>query len=177
MATISGTITFLGAVPQQGNAVVYPDHTTTFSATFIGQNGGQYTCSATVVVFSPIIPVTPTTPFISLSQVPYTGLDLGPVGTVLYWSFLIIWCLVAAYLIAVKRVQNRIAAHVRNFLFGTPAALVSGHSVQVVEHTSYAPAHVEHTVHTSHTTHTVHTETVEPMQDDFITSQINRARN
>ena len=47
-------------------------------------------------------------PYVSLSAVPYTGLDLGPVGTVFYWGFLILWCLAAAYLIVVKRVQNKI---------------------------------------------------------------------
>jgi hypothetical protein len=34
-----------------------------------------------------------------LSQIPYTGLDLGPVGTTLYWLMLILWSAAAAYLI------------------------------------------------------------------------------
>ena len=59
-------------------------------------------------------------PYVSLSAVPYTGLDLGPVGTVFYWGFLILWCLAAAYLIAVKRVQNKILGWLNNFLFGHP---------------------------------------------------------
>ncbi|MGH7175213.1 MAG: hypothetical protein ACREGR_02555, partial [Minisyncoccia bacterium] len=37
--------------------------------------------------------------YLYLSQIPYTGLDLGPVGTVLYWLALIGWCLAAAYLV------------------------------------------------------------------------------
>jgi hypothetical protein len=37
--------------------------------------------------------------FIYLSQVPYTGLDLGPIGTVIYWLGLIAWSIAAAYLI------------------------------------------------------------------------------
>jgi hypothetical protein len=37
-----------------------------------------------------------------LSQIPYTGLDLGPVGTVVYWATLIIFCLGVAYLIIFK---------------------------------------------------------------------------
>lgn len=36
--------------------------------------------------------------FVYLSQIPYTGLDLGPVGTVVYWLALIVWSLAAAYL-------------------------------------------------------------------------------
>lgn len=51
-------------------------------------------------------------PYVTLAAVPYTGLELGPVGTALYWGFLVLWCLLAAYLIAVKKVQNRIAAWV-----------------------------------------------------------------
>lgn len=34
-----------------------------------------------------------------LSQIPYTGLDLGPVGTALYWLTLLLWSGAAAYLI------------------------------------------------------------------------------
>jgi len=58
-------------------------------------------------------------PGISLAAVPYTGLDLGPWGTAVYWGFLVLWCLIAAYLIAVKKVQNKFAT----WLFGsTPVA-------------------------------------------------------
>jgi hypothetical protein len=34
-----------------------------------------------------------------LSQIPYTGLDLGTWGTILYWTLLVLWCVAAAYLI------------------------------------------------------------------------------
>jgi hypothetical protein len=37
--------------------------------------------------------------YLYLSQVPYTGLDLGPVGTALYWLALIAWSVAAAYLV------------------------------------------------------------------------------
>ena len=50
------------------------------------------------------------TPYVTLAAVPYTGLELGPVGTALYWGFLVLWCLLAAYLIVVKKIQNKIAA-------------------------------------------------------------------
>lgn len=49
-------------------------------------------------------------PYVTLASVPYTGLELGPVGTALYWGFLVLWCLIAAYLIAVKKIQNTIVA-------------------------------------------------------------------
>jgi hypothetical protein len=62
-------------------------------------------------------------PYVSLKSVPYTGLDLGPVGTALYWGFLALWALFAAYLVAVKR------AHVGlvNKLFGKKAAKTTAH--------------------------------------------------
>ncbi len=37
--------------------------------------------------------------FLSLSQIPYTGLDLGPVGTVVYWLALVCFALALAYLV------------------------------------------------------------------------------
>ena len=50
--------------------------------------------------------------YLYLSQIPYTGLDLGPVGTVVYWLVLIVLSLVATYFVlfgaapyAYRRVQ------------------------------------------------------------------------
>lgn len=37
--------------------------------------------------------------YLYLSQIPYTGLDLGPVGTALYWVILIAFALALAYLV------------------------------------------------------------------------------
>jgi hypothetical protein len=37
--------------------------------------------------------------FLYLSQIPYTGLDLGPLGTAFYWLALIVFALAAAYLV------------------------------------------------------------------------------
>ncbi|MSR70758.1 hypothetical protein EXS62_01845 [Candidatus Kaiserbacteria bacterium] len=49
-------------------------------------------------------------PAITLSSLPYTGLELGTFGTIMYWGFLVLWCLLAAYLIAVKKVHYKVAA-------------------------------------------------------------------
>ena len=73
-----------------------------------------------------------TTPYITLSQAPYTGLDLGPVGEVLYWTFMVLWCLGAAYLIVVKRVQNKLVGFLNGFLFGSASATAA--------HSTHAPA-------------------------------------
>lgn len=47
--------------------------------------------------------------FLYLSQIPYTGLELGPFGTALYWIALIIFALVLAYfaLFSIVPIANR----------------------------------------------------------------------
>jgi hypothetical protein len=77
----------------------------------------------------------PAQPYISLSEAPYTGLDLGPWGTAVYWTFLVAWCAFAAYLIAVKRVQNKLVDYVMSSLYGTPTLAMHGAS------SGYATSH------------------------------------
>jgi hypothetical protein len=110
-------------------------------------------------------------PYVSLSQVPYTGLELGPVGTALYWSFLVLWCLVAAYLIVVKRVQNTLLSKLNVFLFGEPGATQAtsqGLSEREIEH--YASM-----LRSSAKKHEVAKS--EDETDEFVLAQINRSRN
>jgi hypothetical protein len=40
--------------------------------------------------------------YVYLSQIPYTGLDLGTFGTIVYWLGLILWSLALAYLVLFK---------------------------------------------------------------------------
>jgi hypothetical protein len=107
-----------------------------------------------------------TTPYVALSAVPYTGLELGFWGTILYWGFLVLWCLVAAYLIVVKKVQNRVLSALNRFLFGeslTPA--VAGHAhAPVASTTVYSAPLAGQAVATS----------TNDAIDDFIMSQINK---
>ena len=147
----------VGSVSLSGSRTVNPTQTTTYVGTFTGYNGQTVTCSATVYVnvYPPVQPpVYPNTPYVTLSAVPYTGLELGPVGTALYWAFLAFWCALAAYLIVVKKVQNQVYASLTNFLFGSRES---------------------HTVasHAAHTASVVHNE---DRTDDFIMAQINRVR-
>ena len=102
------------------------------------------------------------TPFVTLSAVPYTGLDLGFGGTVVYWSFLILLALLAAYLVIVVRVQTKVVGWLGGALFAeTPADSHAAHT------------HSEHVVHT----HLAETPAVqEDVVDDFIMSQVSRAR-
>ncbi|HVV39049.1 MAG TPA: hypothetical protein VHD31_01865 [Candidatus Paceibacterota bacterium] len=115
----------IGQVTLSGNRTVYPTQTTVYTATFIGQNNQTVTCSVTVNVNTYIPPVYQNpVPYVTLAAVPYTGLDLGPVGTTVYWGFLIAWCVFAAYLIAVKRVHMKIARWYNNALFGEETHVV-----------------------------------------------------
>jgi hypothetical protein len=94
----------------------------TYTATGSGPNG-TVTCSAVVSVSTggggctsncgggggPVFPnvilsalphaTTQPLAYLYLSQIPYTGLDLGFWGTILYWIVLVSWSLAAAYLV------------------------------------------------------------------------------
>jgi hypothetical protein len=62
-----------------------------------------------------------------LSQIPYTGLDLGPLGTALYWLALIGWALALSYLVlfgaapAVNRRLRSFGARIVEALNAQPA--------------------------------------------------------
>lgn len=104
----------IGNVGQNGVRIVAPRAGTyTYQGVFYGTNGQSITCLATLRVDPEFIsygqpnvsltqlPTPPEQPLTSLylSDLPYTGLDLGPVGTMLYWLALIIWSIALAYLI------------------------------------------------------------------------------
>ncbi|MEK7602453.1 MAG: hypothetical protein AAB472_03130 [Patescibacteria group bacterium] len=145
-----------GYTGQTGSRTVSPGRGTyRYEGTFYGYNGQIISCSATLEVRvrhgstsnNPHVSLTqlPSPPdqplsYVYLSDLPYTGLDLGPIGTAIYWLMLILWSLALAYLI----------------LFGAlPVAFkkVTGQSTHVVENTSvHRP--VAHTV--AHTTPMVH---------------------
>ncbi len=79
----------------------------------------------------------PTVPYVTLSQVPYTGLELGPAGLVMYWSFLVLWCLFMAYLIVVKQMHIKLAHTLKSVVFGdeidTAPATPADESVEVTD--------------------------------------------
>ncbi len=116
----------IGEVDEEGSEKVYPKKTTTYAGTFYNDDD-KVTCKVTVKVEDKYIPppVYPQTPYITLSSVPYTGLDLGPVGTAVYWSFLMLWCVLAAYLVAVKRIH----VSIYRFLFGESEVAASSQTV------------------------------------------------
>lgn len=124
----------VGNVNPSGSRTVYPTQTTTYTGTFYGYNGQTVQCSATVYVQNYVQPPVyqNPVPYVTLSAVPYTGLDLGPVGTIVYWAFLVAWSLFAAYLIAVKRVHMSIYRWYTKTLFGSTEFTTSGAATPVV---------------------------------------------
>ncbi len=114
------------ATSSPGSAKVNPSTvgSYTYTGTFHATNGQTLTCSATLTVSGggggggcsgncgggggggnpPTItlfshPTTQPLAYLYLSQIPYTGLDLGPWGTALYWIALIGWSFALAYLV------------------------------------------------------------------------------
>ncbi len=78
---------------------------------------------------------------VSLSQIPYTGLDLGPWGTFIYWSVLVLLSAIAAYLIAVKKIFSGLTAKLRYFLLGDMS--VATHPAYTQSHGLTASAHAQ----------------------------------
>ncbi|HWO07286.1 MAG TPA: hypothetical protein VNM40_01725 [Candidatus Paceibacterota bacterium] len=93
-----------GSVGVNGSQTVYPSYTTTYTLTVYGYNGQQATCQTTVYAST----YTPTTPYVSLTQIPYTGFDFGPIGNAMYWAGLAVFALGGAFL-AVYYIPSLIA--------------------------------------------------------------------
>jgi len=101
----------VGSVNQSGSVQVSPTTSTVYTGNFVGQNGQNITCQASLNVQGYVYPVYPTntTPYITLSAVPYTGLDLGPIGDVAYWSLLALMGLLGVYLVGVRKLHRDVA--------------------------------------------------------------------
>lgn len=85
----------VGSVSAYGSMTVYPTNGQIYTMTVYGQ-GGTATCQTTSY-YAPIVQ-TPT-PYVSLSQIPYTGFDFGTVGNAIYWLALAAFAGAAAYLV------------------------------------------------------------------------------
>src|SRR5690606_32194001 len=112
-----------------GSVTVNRTRNTTYTATIEG-NGKTVDCSVSVsmrtttgggggsrprVILDSFIPeFEEPLAFVYLSEVPHTGLDLGPIGTVVYWLMLIGWSVALAYLVLFNAVPFALA-RVRRF--------------------------------------------------------------
>jgi hypothetical protein len=89
----------VGTVSTYGTRVVNASGNQIYTMTVYGQNGQTSNCQTTFYApaYTPTY-VAPATPYVSLSQIPYTGFDLGPVGDAMYWAALAAFALAAGYL-------------------------------------------------------------------------------
>jgi len=88
----------VGSVSGYGSMQVYPVNGQTYSMTVYGQ-GGSATC-VTQPFYTYVAPIVNNpTPYVSLSQIPYTGFDFGTLGNSIYWLSLMVFAGAAAYLV------------------------------------------------------------------------------
>ncbi len=88
----------VGTVSGYGTMQVYPTNGQIYSMTVYGQGGTAY-CSTQPYYVAPVVTYQNPTPYVSLSQIPYTGLELGALGNALYWLTMVGFAAAAAYLV------------------------------------------------------------------------------
>lgn len=87
----------VGNVSPFGSMQVYPTSGQVYTMTVYGQGGTAY-CTAQPF-YAPVVSIQNPTPYVSLSQIPYTGLELSTLGNVMYWLSLVTFAGAAAYLL------------------------------------------------------------------------------
>ncbi len=113
-----------------------------------GGGGGSSRSKPKVLLDSLETPGEQPLAFVYLSEVPYTGLELGPIGTAVYWIMLIGWSAAAAYLVLftgvpfMLRRAKSFGSGVRDALNSEPE--VHGHGSHAVHSTHDAHAPVAH---------------------------------
>jgi len=86
----SAYLSNVGSVNVNGSTTVWPTHSTTYTLTVYGSNGQSAQCQVAVNAYS--------APYVSLTQIPYTGFDFGTIGNAMYWLGLAVFALGAGYL-------------------------------------------------------------------------------
>jgi hypothetical protein len=81
----------IGAVATNGSLSIHPGSSTAYVLTVYGANGQSASCTTYIAVNT-------AAPYVSLSQIPYTGFDFGPIGNAIYWAGLLSFSLAIAYL-------------------------------------------------------------------------------
>lgn len=134
----SAYISAIGSVTTSGSRVVSPSGNQVYTMTVYGYGGQTATCQTTAYT----MPVVPTPiPQVSLTQIPYTGLDFGTFGNAIYWGALLAFALAAAYLLVYFR--GGAAAYAGNVLGRTGAVSKDAYTSPVrVADKSVAPAPV-----------------------------------
>ncbi|MBM3272484.1 hypothetical protein FJY94_04380 [Candidatus Kaiserbacteria bacterium] len=86
----------LGNVAVTGSLTVRPESSRNYVLTVYGYNGQVTTCNTYLAVSG-------AAPFVSLSQIPYTGFDFGTFGNTMYWFAIMAFALAASYLVLYHR--------------------------------------------------------------------------
>jgi hypothetical protein len=86
----SAYLSNVGSVNVNGTKTVWPTGSMTYTLTVYGSNGQSANCHTTVSAYS--------APYVSLTQIPYTGFDFGTFGNAMYWVTLAAFALGAGYL-------------------------------------------------------------------------------
>lgn len=109
--------------------------TTTCSATVTVSTGGCTSCGGggfdqpTTLLFKK--PGEQPLAFVSLSQVPYTGFEAGPMLTALFWFAVILWSMGITYVVLGRKGMQLIAAKVFSYRAPTPETQSNGESVNM----------------------------------------------
>lgn len=110
----SAYLSGVGAVSSFGQYTVYPTYNTTYTLTVYGYNGQSRSCEIEIDrgyggypgYTSPQYPqnyyggYSYASPYLSLTQIPYTGIDLSAVGSAIYFLALALFAIAGAYLVA-----------------------------------------------------------------------------
>ncbi len=88
----------VGSASTSGSRAVSISGYGTYTMTVYGQ-GGTATCQTQAQVIPPPPPPIYYPPQVALTQIPYTGLDLGLVGNALYWLSILSFAAAGAYLV------------------------------------------------------------------------------
>lgn len=95
----SAYISQIGNVALSGSQMVYGSGT--YTMTVYGYNGQQATCATTIQ--GTYHPPVYQQPYVSLTQIPYTGFDFGTFGNAMYWAALASFAIAGAYLMVYYR--------------------------------------------------------------------------
>ena len=115
----------IGSVATQGSLIARPNSTVNYVLTVYGQ-GTTATCNV-------IVDVGGGYPQVSLTQIPYTGFDFGPVGDAIYWAALLSFAVASAYLLV----------YYRGGAVALATAMISGRSKGTIRPVNFTEAPAE----------------------------------
>jgi hypothetical protein len=125
-------------VPIYQTPVQYPvQYTYPQTYTYPVYNYPTYTPVYTPTYYTPPTTYYTPSPSVSLSQIPYTGFDFGPVGNAVYWLSLLAFAAAGAYLLvyysgnAIGFATGRLGSLSSNRIVSAPAKLVQATAKQI----------------------------------------------